>query len=333
MARMDWDRVRRENMARGSSGFVPREKSFQELLDEEQERKVARAARRKALREGDARARARAEGEGPAAPTREVPNGGRPVVSVTGRKAPGGRPLRIAEDGSAGQAEVTSRTFMPRLRSPRVADASDESSLSPSARVLFDKVATRWREVHGADSASADRFRERLAAYPELEIISFKKDAAPAIALATSADDFAALAASNRAQRLDTRPVIELVDAAPGHSSRLANEGPSTSGARELTGPAATAPTGKCMHGLSMRFCPLCGPNRRQVWITDGGRVFHTDRDCTLLDSGQDDVRDRKGVLSPKRRVAPHTTDHDAIWREAVKRTPCKACVKRRRKR
>jgi hypothetical protein len=333
VARMDWDRVRRENMARGSSDFVPWEKSLQELLDEEQERKAAHAARRKALREGNAREVVRVDRGGPSATAWEVPIGGRPVVRVTGRIGAGGRPPRGAGDRSARHTGSTSVTVLPRLRSPRVASASDEVALSQSACVLFDKVANRWRREHRADLASAVRFRRGLAAYPELEVISYKKDAAPAIALAVSADDFVALAASSRARRLGTHPVIELADAAPGHSGLLASGDPSMSASVAPAAPTVIRPTGKCVHGLSMKSCPLCGPNRRQVWITDGGRVFHVDRECAFLNSGQDDVRDRKGVVSPKRRVAPNTTRDDAIWREAVKRKPCEGCVKRRRKR
>lgn len=83
----------------------------------------------------------------------------------------------------------------------------------------------------------------------------------------------------------------------------------------------------QCSHRLTLDVCPLCGPNRRQVWYTDGGNAFHLVRDCPQLDAGQDKVSARGGVVSGKHRVRSDADRADEHFRNASRREGCQACV------
>lgn len=78
-----------------------------------------------------------------------------------------------------------------------------------------------------------------------------------------------------------------------------------------------------CDHYLDRRHCPVCGPKRRTVYITAGGfQRFHLDRNCEFLVRGQEQVRQRGGVVSPIEAVAP-----DSHRRRLEGRMPCKGCA------
>jgi hypothetical protein len=43
----------------------------------------------------------------------------------------------------------------------------------------------------------------------------------------------------------------------------------------------------ECVHGLMDATCALCKAGEGSVWVSAGGRAFHSRRDCELLTKGQ----------------------------------------------
>jgi hypothetical protein len=74
----------------------------------------------------------------------------------------------------------------------------------------------------------------------------------------------------------------------------------------------------ECKHGLDMEYCSICR-DPVLVYISGGGDVFHSRRDCPSLESGKQNVLDRGGTLAEVR----VTTRSNA---EAEGRPPCRTC-------
>ncbi len=169
-------------------------------------------------------------------------------------------------------------------------------------------IAEWWAALHGLNRGAERRFAMELKKFPQVnrswDLKTMQSSINHALSVAKSASELVALVdkpSRVREVRLSKAVADQSFDRR--NAERRAEK------------------SGKCIHNVAGRSCPLCDRKFNTVYISGGGTHWHLDKACSALEDGQEQVRLKGGEVAE---VKAYGSSNPVVY----DKNPCRTCLR-----